>query len=360
MAKKGFHTASQAIADFRKFVIPILNKVKAMHIVQHQDQFKELIEKYCATYRCGKPKSKEEIWQCCDRLRRIKHKYSGIDSETKEVRNFIRVHYKTQKRKTIKTLTKATDLEINEGEEVRIENEQRIETKYIKEISFASDMTRNIIERNTFREKFLMHFSTEYLKQIRDSSYKSDYAFQHLEITTKMRDKLSTIVDELCSDVRTATANDLKMYNLRLDSITKAIDTARRIDMSPIYSLNMISEGGFNAQKEVQGAIINDKTMVDNGQITLEKPKELLGGDSASEDLKILASALRNRLIEGVVDKVDKVDMDVRKDPHPPTTLITDENTLDLEPVDSMVDENFNNLTNSTPKKPLKDITPQK
>lgn len=147
---------------------------------------------------------------------------------------------------------------------------------------------------------------------------RSRFVFQHLTLTNKLRSHLSSIAEDLTDKILTCNPRELSEIKNRLDTITKLIDTTRKLDMQPVYMLNAISEGGFNSQKELQGAVINDKTMVDNGQIILERSdnKEVVDQKDIEDSMKILGSALfssqleqidqpQETIIEGVLDETD-------------------------------------------------------
>lgn len=125
-------------------------------------------------------------------------------------------------------------------------------------------------------------------------SRQKKFAFQHLAISHQLRQKLQEIADDLSSKILECNPRELSDMNRRLDTIAKLIDTTRKLDLQPIYALNAIAEGGFNRQKELQGAVVNDKAMVDNGQIILEKPKleQEITNEDIQEDLKNIGRSL--------------------------------------------------------------------
>lgn len=126
------------------------------------------------------------------------------------------------------------------------------------------------------------------------ASSRKTFHFQHLALSNQLRQKLQDIANDLTTKILECNPRELQDMNRRLDTITKLIDTTRKLDLQPIYMINQIAEGGFNRQKELQGAVVNDKAMIDNGQIVLEKVKEeeQVTSEDIEKDLKKLGTAL--------------------------------------------------------------------
>lgn len=141
-------------------------------------------------------------------------------------------------------------------------------------------------------------------------SQKRKFHFQHLALSNQLRHKLQEIANDLSNKILECNPRELSDMNRRLDTITKLIDTSRKLDLQPVYMLNQIAEGGFNRQKELQGAVVNDKTMIDNGQIVLEKAKEeeQVTSEDIEKDLKLIGSSLLLDTASNFKDELNIID----------------------------------------------------
>lgn len=143
-----------------------------------------------------------------------------------------------------------------------------------------------------------------------EASQKRKFHFQHLALSNQLRHKLQEIANDLSTKILECNPRELSDMNRRLDTITKLIDTSRKLDLQPVYMLNQIAEGGFNRQKELQGAVVNDKSMIDNGQIVLEKVKEeeQVTSEDIEKDLKLIGSSLLLDTASNFQDELNIID----------------------------------------------------
>jgi hypothetical protein len=143
-----------------------------------------------------------------------------------------------------------------------------------------------------------------------EASQKRKFHFQHLALSNQLRHKLQEIANDLSTKILECNPRELSDMNRRLDTITKLIDTSRKLDLQPVYMLNQIAEGGFNRQKELQGAVVNDKSMIDNGQIVLEKVKEeeQVTSEDIEKDLKLIGSSLLLDTASNFKDELNIID----------------------------------------------------
>jgi hypothetical protein len=363
---KKFNCNNAALKSFHKTSQKLLEKIPIRKLISHSIHYPEFWAAYQEAYKIGSklasidfqndPKAKKSAGK---RLRHIKSAYGGEIEEGVEARNFAIINWKVQKKRSDvvqrvvgeRKRRKASVQELDQQDKINTARdsdlitttEQRIEKKYIKEISFASQITRDVVDRQTTQQSFINKMLKDYVEQLRkDLSPKSEaepphnthyvklgakkrgaansidkqesasirvggvseknpspFVFQHLTITHNLRQALNDIAQDLTEKLASCSPRELTDINKKLDAITKVVDTARKLDMQPIYFFNQISEGGFNSQKELQGAIINDKTMVDNGQIILDKPQdeELINQDDLREDIKLIGASL----LEGAI-----------------------------------------------------------
>ena len=97
------------------------------------------------------------------------------------------------------------------------------------------------------------------------------------------------------------TKGERQDFNGNIDLIKKMLDTAREIDLQPIKFINSIEEGEFSAQKALQGMIMNDKSMIENGNIVLEKQAQIAAKEvDLDSDLKLISEAFMSKHIDNL------------------------------------------------------------
>ncbi len=374
---------------FHAFAIPLIEKIGTKTLLDFPKQFQEFWDMYFETYD-EKPNKKGD-WNKNLNFRKkttlrllnmVQHQKKKKSRSVALHENYIKFHVETKQQQRTKLLdkNKAKRAVINESDNLEIIT-KKIEKKKITEISFASSITVETVERIETETKFLNYFARDYLQQVRETfgaknenTHNNDYVklddeneasdqealderqstigehqetkdlreesnasslenseqkkgvanspkisrlscndlggvgggsssrakkrptfhFQHLALTNQFRQKLTSIADDLTSKILSCNPRELSDINKTLDTISKLIDTTRKLDLQPVYMLNQIAEGGFNRQKELQGAVVNDKSMIDNGQIVLEKVKEeaQITSEDVEKDLKLIGSSL--------------------------------------------------------------------
>jgi hypothetical protein len=374
--------------NWHAFAVPIIEKFGTKNLLDFPKDFNEFWKKYKETYEEEELnfKSLKFRKRAQKRLLDMAHKQKVAKSRSIALHeNYIKFHVETKQQQRTKVLdkNKAKRAVINENDNLEIIT-KKIEKKKITEISFASSITVQTVERIDQETCFLKRFVDDYLYQLetlnkqnelKTNPHKTDYVnlnssdrsqnqsavsekqntiaecqetlsesespsveslepidsqkkgvanspkvsrvqcnevggvggistsqnkkpssfhFQHLTLTNQFRQKLTSIADELSNKILSCNPRELSDINKTLDTISKLIDTTRKLDLQPVYMLNQIAEGGFNRQKELQGAVVNDKSMIDNGQIVLEKVKEeaQITSEDVEKDLKLIGSSL--------------------------------------------------------------------
>lgn len=335
MSVKKLKTNSPEIKAFRKVALALLEKQHAKYIFKYRNLYKDFWHQYCTAYLVkperleSDPNAKKRALQT---LRHIKCRYAGR-SEGGEIvtDNSILTHWSVKK-KNEKTMTmgmakrskslsetkKELDIVVTQTTEidpetqtvVEVTEERGIEKRKISEIRFASEITIDTIKQIKSVTEFQHNFTKDYLyfldggtdefeklpngKQ-RQRSGKNLSHLRKAEALVKTLEKISTdMLKEM--DEGVFGPNDMKIYEQKLTIIKKTMDIAREIDLQPIKFVNEIAEGQFSQQKALQGAIINDKAMIDNGQIVLAKEEKTdeATPETLSKDLEDLGEAIMN------------------------------------------------------------------
>lgn len=193
---------------------------------------------------------------------------------------------------------------------------QRIESRKISEISFASPITVSTVSRIEEFAKFKEYFAKDYLyflsggteetEVMKDGRIRKRFKDQlrHIEQSRITQDALSKLTDNLLVRLdggEIITSEDRKSFDETLSILKKAMDHARKTDLEPIAFINSIEEGEFSAQKALQGAIMNDKAMVENGNIVLEQIEaQKIHSINIDSDIKKIGEALLNAHVDSL------------------------------------------------------------
>ena len=170
---------------------------------------------------------------------------------------------------------------------------QTITTKKIERIEFGSEITIKAIENIMGSQELSDDWFRDYKKAIESANsgqeYKGRYQFYHLELAAKFKKIALDIADNLVEIITTGTPQEVKIAEARMRAAMKLaemMDQVKKTEMSPVYTMAIMHEGGFNRQKELQGAITNDRQMIEMGNIILKEEKQVLDRSKMREKLK--------------------------------------------------------------------------
>ena len=321
MSVKGVSPHSQPLKDFKRYCLPVLEKQHIKNLIKYFDKFPEFWEKYCKAYSTPKRALKvdsfnEKDWKDAgQRLRVLRYKYSGTEKAGVEVdENYVISQWKVKKRRKDKVKKIARgDIENNQLitiEENDYENSKdKIVKQKITEIKFVSQITIATVNRINELAKFKELFCRDYIYflsggtdefEIMKDGFKRtrlNSQLSHIETLKQLR----PLINNILLDMATKAQNGDYMSKTEQESILrqmnifeKVMNSALKMDQSSIEFINLIEEGEFSAQKALQGAILNDKSMIDNGQVMLEpiEEKKLSIEENFEEDLKLINESL--------------------------------------------------------------------
>jgi len=241
--------------------------------------------------------------------------------DVQEVNNSIVVSYQDRKKKKTKQRKETTtnkEIDIIDEETTTTTDTFRREKKKIVEVNFTSAITIATVNRIQAAAEFKELLMRDYLyynnggdedhETLLDGTQRKRFKEQlnHLLITRHIREEIQELTNQLLRNIQDITNQELIEINRKLDTFNKVINNAKKVDMQSIEFLCKMSEDDFSTQKALNGAIINEQTMINNGQISVkgEKKKELNHEDLA-DDLKAIASGVFDSQVDLIVDHQD-------------------------------------------------------
>lgn len=248
-------------------------------------------------------KMREHLGQIKSRSARAIEKVSEIQNQVlvQKVKSVKTKEVLVQKMKPLKTKPKTKDIFGKEKTPANItiqETEIKSEYKNIKKVSFSSPATRNTIEKLETQTKVLNHITKDYCYYLQGGTEATEEVFVEKMIDGKksiqkvvrnryqfpsliLRDRFQKKVQEIMQNPNLMTIN-----KETLDNLKRQFDVAVKIDQAPLEFINKLTEGGFNMQKELQGAILNDKAMIENGIVELESQVSELDNNGIPQSIK--------------------------------------------------------------------------
>ena len=228
-------------------LIPLLQKYKGEEIYNNYPQ---IIEQFRILYK--KPNATK--LQILKYLRDIKHLEK--DSQTK-INNSVVIKEKQIKKTTTKDNTTLNIVETTE-ENIKIDK--------IVAIKFESPLSQRTIR---VAEKTLQ--KCNYYIDNFDTS-------KVIEAKNNLISFYNTYLDPIMNKIKAGErvsipSEQMKIYDWMENKVTSALKHIERAEKSELYILSTIQEVIFNTEKAVNGSIANNKTMIEEGNIQIEKSK---------------------------------------------------------------------------------------
>lgn len=177
--------------------------------------------------------------------------------------------------------------------EVSRTTHKTIVAKKIERIEFASELTVNTIQNIMTSQEMSDGWLRDYKEAIDCSltgkRYSGKYQFHHLEIAGKFKKMVLDIMDRCQDDLINGDLEQVKVAHGRMKACGEALillNGVKETEMTPLRILNIAHESGVNRQKELAGAITNDRTMVDMGNIIIKDEKDVTDRKRIREKLK--------------------------------------------------------------------------
>lgn len=225
--------------------------------------------------------------------------------KAQRIENGIQIKEKRTKRQTTKEAVNITIIE--ESEVVKHE---------IKKINFSSNLTAKTVEKIEIETEFTNNYLRDFIYQLEGGigdyedvyskgrkSQRKRYKFPSLDTARVLREFIEREINFFKQEgLENIAAARLKEFANKVKDLEVAVKSMSSIDKTPLDILSIISENGFNRQKELQGAIFNDKAMVENGNIEIasKNKDEILEANIVNEDLEKLNQTIIQKNIESL------------------------------------------------------------
>lgn len=321
---KGFNTRSSKVKRFRINALRLLEKCGAAHLLKYKNRYASFWTDYCETFGIDYKRFliEEKLQKAANKcLRDIKNRHANKE-KTEEHENYI-IRKKTITRKVIKN-KKPIELNTVEipNQSVIVKDEEETtevvtEKMHIQKINFAHAITLATVRRIQDSAEFKEFFTKDYLyflaggkedtERMKDGRLRKRFKDQlaHLQNASEMRIVLNQLIEKLVQESKEPKVDAvlLNAIDRRINIMKKAMDMSRELDMQPILMLNAIEEGEFSAQKVLQGAITNDRAMVDNGQVVLVAQKQaVMVNEDIDASLRAISEAIIDKQIESIAE----------------------------------------------------------
>lgn len=328
---KGISVKSPRIKSFRIRAMRLLEKCAPAHLVKYKSRYASFWMEYCQAYGVDYKRFlvEEKLQKRANKsLRNINHLHANKE-KTEEHENYI-IRKKTITRKVTKNKKPVEINTIDNPNQTLIVKDEEETTEVVTEkmqiskINFAHAITLSTVRRIQDSAEFKEFFTKDYLyflaggtedeERMKDGRLRKRFKDQlaHLQNASEMRTVLNQMIQQLIAEAKERKM-DVALLNAidkRISIMKRAMDMSRELDMQPILMLNAIEEGEFSAQKVLQGAITNDRAMVDNGQVVLVAQKQaIMVNDDIDASLRAISEAIIDKQIESIAEPEAIVDV---------------------------------------------------
>lgn len=218
------------------------------------------------------------------------------------------------------------------NKEISRTNNTKITAKKIERIEFASEFTIKAIEGIISSQDMAQEWLQDYKKAIECANsggkYKGKYQFYHLELSAKFKKIALDLADSMEQTIMDGSADDLKLIEGKMRAALKMaemMDKVKESEFNPIKILNILHEAGSNRQKELIGAITNDRQLIELGNIIVKDEKDVVDRNKIREKLKEHGYSHVQEILMGELKAVGAIE-DIEDEIENPTITDFEEN----------------------------------
>jgi len=284
----------------------MMKKQETKHLFKFRHEFKDFWAAYCKTFDLKLSYIMEADRlpaKASNYLRRIKSEALHAMETPQDAENYL-------------IIKKAEKAPLPTSKTLDVIDEAQDEIRKVVKINFTSEITtatvNRIQEAVTFKELLTRDYfyynngGTDDYEKLPGNKRRKRFKEQlsHLEITKHVRYEMQRLIDKLVAGIDDISTQELKETNTKLNTLKKVIAGARELDLQALDFLAKMSDDDFATQKALNGAIINDQTMVDNGQLVIEgeQKAEPLSPENLTDDLKAIGQGLFDQQLDIIGD----------------------------------------------------------
>jgi hypothetical protein len=294
-------------------IIPFLQNHHPTDIFLDEGLYIEYCQNYKYPLNTRDDKASPLYRKILAHLGKIKSRNCQALTQTKEIKNKVLV----QKIKSTKVKKDVFNQELKDTPASITIKETQIESQYrsIKKVQFSSPLTKYTLEKLELQMKKINQIVKDYCYYLDGGTAVTEEVFvevvengkKQVKKTTRpryqfpslsLRAKFQTELQEVIEDPSLFASKKQTLENLKTQ-----YDMAMKMDQLPLTFMNMVADGGFNMQKELQGAILNDKAMIENGIVELESEVKVSDDNAIPQSIKEIFEATDNDTIGNIEEK---------------------------------------------------------
>jgi hypothetical protein len=169
------------------------------------------------------------------------------------------------------------------GNELVTTTTKEITQKRIERIEFHSPSTIDAMKIAEKTQQLTSEYFDDLVAKLEGREPKK-HQFVHLDIAGKVKKKAMDMLEMMDKVLEgEASEEDMKDINkasAQINKFIKIADGIRKMETQPIYIMNLMHETGRNRQTEISQAIMNDRQMLDYGNVILQKDQKLVSDSS--------------------------------------------------------------------------------
>lgn len=290
-------------------IIPFLQNHHPTDIFLDEGLYIEYCKNYKYPLNTKDDKASPQYIKMLAHLGKIKSRNCQALTQTKEIKNKVLV----QKIKSTKIKKDVFNQELKDTPASITIKETQVESQYrsIKKVQFSSPLTKYTLEKLELQMKKVNQIVKDYCyyldggtglteevfvevvengkKQVKKIT-RDRYQFPSLSLRAKFQAELQEVIED---------PNLFASKKKTLENLKTQFDMAVKMDQLPLTFMNMVADGGFNMQKELQGAILNDKAMIENGIVELENEVKVSDDNVIPQSIKEIFEKTEQKVYGG-------------------------------------------------------------
>lgn len=209
----------------------------------------------------------------CYRNKTIKRKMDEWKSKRAMGENFL-----DPINEVVLTETKQDVIYNEDGTELVRTITKEITQKRIERIEFHSPSTIDAMRIAEQTQQCTNEYFSDLVLKLQGKKT-NKHQFVHLDIAGKVKNYALDILEQMDHALASLeNEEELKAINKKIAQVNKfakLADGVRKMEMQPLYTMNLIHETGRNRQAEISQAITNDRQMLDFGNVILKQDEKL-------------------------------------------------------------------------------------
>jgi hypothetical protein len=290
-------------------IIPFLQNHHPTDIFLDEGLYIEYCKNYKYPLNTKDDKASPQYIKMLAHLGKIKSRNCQALTQTKEIKNKVLV----QKIKSTKIKKDVFNQELKDTPASITIKETQVETQYrsIKKVQFSSPLTKYTLEKLELQITNINQFVKDFWYYFNGGTGLTEEVFvevvengkKQVKKITRNRNQFSCLSLKAKLEAELQELTQDPKNKKTLENLKTQLDIAVKLDQLPLAFMNMVADGGFNMQKELQGAILNDKAMIENGIVELESEVKVSDDNAIPQSIKEIFEKTENDTIGNIEEK---------------------------------------------------------